>query len=150
MFALRKKNGCFENNVYVKFSTGFICIINWLTWSKKTKYGWNTLTFKGDWWQMFLRARTISFSPLVSLMLTACIRSRDAMIRVPSSLNFTSRENGFGLYSHSCKKQETHVSWRSYHRNKRWRVYGRVCSKLEMYANFQIYCVPLNIFSISM
>lgn len=101
-----------------------------LTWSKKTKYGWKTLTFRGDWWQTFLSARTISFSPLVSLMLTACIRSRDAMIRVPSSLNFTSRENGFGLYSHSWNKPER------CHRKKCQNIDGGVHSSLEVYAKF--------------
>lgn len=75
------------------------------TWSKNTKYGWNTVTFKGEFLQIFRKAPTISFSCSVPDMLTAWIKNRIPVIFLPDSSNLTSRENGLAGKSHNYNKR---------------------------------------------
>lgn len=76
-----------------------------LTWSKNTKYGWNTVTFKDESLQIFLKAPTISFSCSVPEMFTACIKNRIPITFLPVTSNLTSRENGFAGKSHNYKNK---------------------------------------------
>lgn len=79
-------------------------------WSKNTKYGWKMDAFNGESWTSFRKSFTILFSWFVSVMLRAWTKRRVAMIFVPSSLNFTSREYVLPANSH-CENEEKIINY---------------------------------------